>query len=201
MIQLIYPIEDYAPLIPSRKAHDVDNTKDEMKGDTEYFPVITPDGLVTGMATRDYCHSGSKLLHPVIHLHIINRNSEIYLQKRAETKFIQPGKWDTAVGGHVQYGESLVEALMRESSEELSFEEYNPLHICTYIYESEIEKEFVTVFAAVGNSFKLVPDSEEISEGRFWSLEEIDSCMGKGILTPNFESEFKMIREQMLALL
>jgi isopentenyldiphosphate isomerase len=31
----------------------------------------------------------------------------LYLQKRSETKDIQPGKWDTAVGGHVDYGETI----------------------------------------------------------------------------------------------
>lgn len=202
MIQLIYPIEDYAPMIPSRKAEDVNAVAEGDSGKpVEYFPIIREDGLVIGMSTREYCHSGSKLLHPVVHLHIMNRNGDIYLQKRALHKFIQPGKWDTAVGGHVQYGESLSEALTRESFEELSFTEYNPIHICSYIYDSQVEREFVCVFVAIGANFTLVPDLDEVTEGRFWSIEEIDGNYGKGILTPNFESEFKMIRAQLLALL
>ena len=54
------------------------------------------------------------LLHPVVHLHLFNSRGELYLQKRPEWKDIQPGRWDTAVGGHVDYGETVDEALRRE---------------------------------------------------------------------------------------
>ena len=41
---------------------------------------MEPSGLVYGRATRDWCHSGSKVLHPVVHLHIVDRFGNIYLQ-------------------------------------------------------------------------------------------------------------------------
>ena len=78
--------------------------------------------------------------------------------------------------------------------------EFNPIHIETYEFESEIEKEMVNVFAAVG-SYELHPDHEEVAEGRWWEVADIDAAMGKGILTPNFESEYEMIRSALLALL
>ena len=115
-------------------------------------------------------------------------------------KKIQPGKWDTAVGGHVSYGEHIYEALCRESSEELSLRDFNPIYLETYLFESEIEKEMVNIFAAVG-TYELHPDEDEVDEGRWWPIEEIDSNLGKGIFTPNFESEFSMIRSALLALL
>ena len=64
----------------------------------EMFPIVDEQGNITGAATREECHSGSKLLHPVVHLHVFNTQGDIYLQKRPEWKDIQPGKWDTAVG-------------------------------------------------------------------------------------------------------
>ena len=115
-------------------------------------------------------------------------------------KEIQPGKWDTAVGGHVSYGERIIEAVYREAYEELRFSEFNPIHIETYEFESSVEREMVNVFAAVG-SFELTPDPEEVEEGRWWPIEEIDANIGKDVFTPNFESEFRMIRKQLLALL
>ena len=38
----------------------------------EMFPVVDEQGNITGAATRGECHSGSRLLHPVVHLHIFN---------------------------------------------------------------------------------------------------------------------------------
>jgi isopentenyldiphosphate isomerase len=169
-------------------------------GSVEYFPVVEPTGLVIGRSTREYCHSGAKPLHPVIHIHIIDRFSRIYLQKRSMKKDIQPGKWDTAVGGHVSYGESILEAVYREAFEELGFSEFNPIHIEAYEFESHIEREMVNVFAVIG-SYDLRPDLDEVDEGRWWDLADIDAGIGKGIFTPNFESEFQMIRSQLLALL
>ena len=82
----------------------------------------------------------------------------------------------------------------------MGFIEFNPIHLETYLFESEIEKEMVNVFAAVG-SFDLQPDLDEVDEGRWWDLADIDDGLGKGIFTPNFESEFQMIRKSLLALL
>ena len=194
-MELIYPYET-APMIPAPTAGALASSA----AGVEYFPVVEPNGLVVGRAAREYCHSGEKPLHPVVHLHIIDRYSRIYLQKRPLTKKIQPGKWDTAVGGHVSYGEHFLEALFRESYEELGFNEYNPVHIMTYEFESEVEKELINIYAAVG-SFELKPDPEELDGGKWWELEDIDNNMGKGVFTPNFESEFKMIRRSLLALL
>ena len=82
----------------------------------EYFPLVNEKGDVIGKATRAECHSGSFLLHPVVHLHVFNSQGQLYLQKRASTKDIQPNKWDTSVGGHVDFGETIEEALKREVS-------------------------------------------------------------------------------------
>ena len=38
----------------------------------EMFPLVDEQGNITGAATRGECHNGSKLLHPVIHLHVFN---------------------------------------------------------------------------------------------------------------------------------
>lgn len=164
------------------------------------LPVIRENGIVYAQASRRYCHGGSFLLHPVVHLHIINRNAELYLQKRSMKKDLLPGRWDTAVGGHVDYGETLEEALYREASEELGFRDFNPIFLKSYIWESAREKELVSVFATVGN-FTLKPDNDEVTEGRYWNMSEIESNLARGLFTPNFEQEFKSIKDTLLALL
>lgn len=195
MLELIYPYE-MAPLMPAPTA----DMQPEKVAASEWFPVVEPNGQVIGRSSRQYCHGGTKPLHPVIHIHIIDRYSRIYLQKRSMNKDIQPGKWDTAVGGHVAYGESLLEAVYREASEELGFTDFNPIFLESYLFESEIEREMVNIYAAVG-SFELHPDCDEVDEGRWWELADIDASLDKGVFTPNFVSEFKMIRSSLLALL
>ena len=194
-MELIYPY-DTAPMVPLPTA----DTSQNRPVVSEWIPVVDANGFVVGRSTREYCHSGAKPLHPVIHIHIIDRFGRIYLQKRSMKKDIQPGKWDTAVGGHVSYGEMILEAVYREASEELGLTSFNPVHLKSYEFESEVERELVNIFAAVG-SFELHPDLDEVDEGRWWDVEDIDSSIGKGVFTPNFESEFQMIRSQLLALL
>lgn len=158
----------------------------------EWFPLVNEEGETTGKATRKECHSGSKLLHPVIHLHIFNDAGHLYLQKRSMNKDIQPGKWDTAVGGHIDYGETVEEALRREVREELGITDFTPQFITRYVFESTIEKELVNTFRTVYNGpFK--PDTEELDGGRFWPVEEIKANLGKDVFTPNFEQEFKRL--------
>ena len=159
----------------------------------EWFPVVDATGLVLGKATRRECHNGSKKLHPVIHLHVFNEAGDLYLQKRSETKDIQPGKWDTAVGGHVDYGEAVEAALLREAREELGITGFIPEFIIRYVFESEIEKELVHTYKTVYNGV-FTPDAGELDGGRFWSLAEIKANLGKGIFTPNFEGELDRVQ-------
>ena len=157
----------------------------------EIFPVVDEDGRVIGSATRGECHSGSKLLHPVVHLHVFNSQGSLYLQRRPEWKDIQPGKWDTAVGGHIDYGEELETALRREAREELGISDFRPEFIKRYVVESAREKELVNAFRTVID-YEPQP-SDELDGGRFWSREEILASIGRGIFTPNFEQEYMML--------
>ena len=161
-----------------------------MDNQQELFPVVDEEGRVIGSATRGECHNGSHLLHPVVHLHVFNSAGDIYLQKRPEWKDIQPGKWDTAVGGHVDAGETPEEALQREVREELGITDFTSEFIGKYVFEGLRERELVYVHRAVYDG-PVRPSAEELDGGRFWTIEEVREAIGKNILTPNFESEFK----------
>ena len=156
----------------------------------ELFPIVDESGAVIGKATRGKCHSGSLLLHPVVHLHVFNAQGDVYLQKRPEWKLIQPGKWDTAVGGHLDYGETPDEALSREVSEELGITDFEPQFIGKYVFESRVERELIYVYRTTYDG-EIRPSKEELDGGQFWTMQQIREAVGKNVLTPNFEREFQ----------
>lgn len=160
----------------------------------EWLPIVDNEGKITGKASRSHVHKHPELMHPVVHLHIINSSRQIYLQKRPESKQIQPGKWDTAVGGHVSFGESIEKALERETREEAGLTGLDIKPVARYIWKSEVETELVFMFVAQTKEIP-VPDPIEVEEGKFWTLAEIQKNIGKGVFTPNFEHEYAMLKK------
>lgn len=165
-----------------------------MDNQEEMFPIVDVEGRPTGSATRGECHGGSKLLHPVVHLHVFNAAGELYLQKRPSWKDIQPGKWDTAVGGHVALGETTEEALRREVREELGITDFEAVFVDKYVFESPRERELVYIYRCRYDG-AICPSAVELDGGRFWTKDEIAGAMGQGVLTPNFEQEYKLYLE------
>ncbi|MFA6779701.1 MAG: NUDIX domain-containing protein [Paludibacteraceae bacterium] len=160
----------------------------------EFFPLVDEAGNIVGRATRKECHGGSMMLHPVVHLHIFNAKGELYLQKRSMNKDIQPGKWDTAVGGHVDFGEGVELALRREAREELGVVDFKPEFNYSYLWESTVERELVYSYRTVYEG-KITIDPVELDEGRFWSFEEIEKSLSEDLFTGNFKKEFEMLKE------
>ncbi len=173
-------------LTTKRKVKSTANTAED------WVPLVDEEGKIIGKATRKEVHSGPGKLHPVIHLHIFNSKGEIYLQKRSMLKDTQPGKWDTSVGGHVDLGETIEQALLRETAEELNITGIHPIPLTHYKWETEIESELVFSFRAIYNAIPVF-NKQEIDEGRFWAIGEIRENLGKGIFTPNFENEVPIL--------
>lgn len=195
------------PLLISRKsgtfaAHKSYTIMIELNYDdnsAEMFPLITEQGEVVGQASRRYCHSGSMALHPVVHLHIFDREGRLYLQKRSMKKDIAPGLWDTSVGGHVDYGEDLLTAVKREAREEVGVEaEDGELRfLFQYIWQSARERELVTAFATTYEG-TITPDHDEVDEGKFFTLTELQQRLGTGFFTQQFEEqELKHLLQKM----
>jgi len=165
---------------------------EEQYKDDEWFDIVDEEGRVKGRAPRTVCHSGPGLLHPVVHIHIIDAKDRIFLQKRAESKQIQPGKWDTAVGGHISSGETIEDGLKREAAEELGITEFTVQFVARYVWETEVESELVFMFISRYDRVINI-NKDEIDEGKYWKIKKIKESLGKGILTPNLEFEFEIL--------
>ena len=161
-----------------------------MDNQKELFPIVDQEGHVIGHITRGQAHDGSKILHPVVHLHVFNSAGDLFLQKRPEWKDIQPGKWDTATGGHVDWGEDVETALHREVKEELGIVDFEAHFLGKYVFEGKRERELVYVFKTDYDE-AIHPNEEELDGGRFFPKEEIMSLLGRGAFTPNFEDEYQ----------
>ncbi len=156
----------------------------------EQFPIVDEDGNILGAVSRGHAHDGSLILHPVVHLHVFNSSGDLYLQHRPAWKDIQPDKWDTAVGGHIDLDENVDQALHREVREELGITDFQPESLGHYVFESKRERELVYVHRCIYDG-PVKPSKDELNGGRFWTRQEILDNLGKGVFTPNFENEYK----------
>ncbi len=154
----------------------------------EILEIVDKNGAAVGRAPRSEIHGNPSLLHKVVHVLVFNGKGELLLQKRALSKDVAPGKWDTSVGGHVSAGEDLITAARREMEEELGVIPGDIAFLYSYIHSNSFESELVYTHACTHNG-PFVFNREEIDAVRFWGIEEIKGAAGNGTLSDNFESE------------
>lgn len=155
----------------------------------EWFDLVDEEGRITGRALRSQCHGNPSLLHRAIHVFVFDRGGRVFLQRRARTKRIQPGRWDTSVGGHVGLGEDWEVGARREMVEELGLPADLPLEFLhQYVWRSPVESELVRTWRCVYEGpFTL--QAAEIEDGRFFAVDELRALVYRDQLTPNLEHE------------
>ncbi len=168
----------------------------------EMLEILDERGRVVGTAPRSKCHGDPALAHRAVHVFVRNERGEILLQKRAPSKRIQPGRWDTSVGGHVCPGEGWKAAAAREIEEELGVSLDTSLDgasgrsglrlLHDYVWRSPVETERVRTYELTCDG-PFRPQAEEIDECRFWTADELRAAAGTGVLTPNLEEELRRL--------
>ncbi|MDE0229164.1 MAG: PLP-dependent transferase [Spirochaetaceae bacterium] len=156
--------------------------------------MVDADNTVIGTVDRSRVHGAPALRHRTVHVLVYDDRGHLLLQKRSAGKEIQPGKWDTSVGGHLESGESYPAAAVRETAEELGLaidvDALEPVH--GFVWRSPMETEHVTSYRIhCGGPFR--PHPEEIDELRFWSAEQLRAAAGTGALTPMLEHELALL--------
>lgn len=121
---------------------------------------------------------------------------KIFLPKRAETKKFLPGVFEVP-GGHIEFGENLVDGLKREIQEELhvDIEVGDPFYVFTYTNHIKgshsIEVVYFATFKNDVDTIKLNP--EDHSEYAWFAENELDQAYSP---TKNADDEeFKAMRK------
>ena len=155
----------------------------------EPLEIVDETGRICGVAPRKQAHGDNRLLHRVVHVLVFDRRGCLLLQKRSMQKQVAPGRWDTSVGGHVDFGETVEAAMHREMAEELGICPVAPEFAYCYIHANDYESELVFTYVC-GFDGRIRHNPEEISEVRHWDPARITAAMGTGVLSDNFEDEF-----------
>ena len=155
----------------------------------EILEVIDISGRVIGTARRSALHRDPSLIHRVVHVIVSDKQGNLLLQKRSRNKDVASGKWDTSVGGHVQIGEDIHPAALREMREELGIQGCEVAYLYQYLFNSHQEAELVSTFSCIYEG-KVSFDKDEIDEVRYWDMQSIRKHMGKGVFSIHFEREF-----------
>ena len=121
----------------------------------ERIDIVTKDGKPTGKtALKSVIHSEGHY-HNTAHLWLYTKAGKILLAQRSFTKTICPGLWDVSVAGHVDAGETIEQAAIRETQEEIGLtlqeQELHKIGVfpCFQMYHNGIiDNEFHHTFIA-----------------------------------------------------
>ena len=139
-------VEQTQPLLEVKDV-DFSAKTDELRrfepevNDIEFLPIVNERGNIVGRAMYVELHKGNKMLHPVVHLHVINGN----------------GDTTRHYWWHVAFGETPEKTLKRKMVESLGLSGVNPKLKRQYISDSKTERELVYVFAVVSEEDLPVP--------------------------------------------
>ncbi|WP_296317829.1 NUDIX hydrolase [Winogradskyella sp. UBA3174] len=147
----------------------------------EYIDIVTSKGEPTGKsALKSEAHKNG-WYHNTIHLWLYTTGGDILLQQRSHKKLIYPLLWDVSVAGHIDTGETFIEAALRETEEEigLQLQPKSLQKIGIRLYESSYkddtiqDNEFHQIYIAELNTQlnQLIPQEDEVEALKLVSID------------------------------
>lgn len=144
----------------------------------EFLDIVDRNDNVIGTASKDDIYKKS-LCHRIAHVLIFDNEGKMILQKRSNKVSFCPNHWSTAVGGHVQSGETYEEGALREYQEELGVKSNLELIGKDFYSAPNSPDKFLAIFKTQYND-AFNHDPEVVSEVRAFTVQEIKSMVENG---------------------
>jgi len=138
---------------------------------SEIFDVVDENDHIVGSEPRETVHVNN-LRHRAVHMLLFNAAGDLYLQKRSIWKDRNPGRWDSSAAGHVDCGETYIQAARRELHEELGIQAPDLQLIGKLTPREETGWEFIEIYRGLHEG-PFQPALLEVETGAFFSPEQI----------------------------
>lgn len=145
-----------------------------MNKDLELLACFDESGKPIEPKTRKEVHSQPyKIWHAVTNIWVIKQGLNL-CTKRSFKNEGNPGKWQTYVGGHVQYGHGFEETAVKELKEELGLmsDMGKPIFIGQERYEPAEHITAMYAFFWSGSSEDIHPIDGEINEAKWMNYDD-----------------------------
>jgi 16S rRNA (adenine1518-N6/adenine1519-N6)-dimethyltransferase len=174
-------------------AHQVIASFGEGSHPTEKLVLVDDSDRPIGAADRQAIHDQG-LRHRAVHLFILNRDRDLFLQKRSWRKDQHPLRWDSSAAGHVDAGESYDDCAHRELCEELGiFADLD--RIGAIAASKKTGQEFISIYRG-SHDGPIRYNALEIETGGFFRLGTIDVWMERRPedFAPGFRECYRVVR-------
>jgi len=141
-------------------------------------PILIVDKNDKPAGRASYSEIGKKgLIRRIARIMLVNSKGQVLLQKRSDDVLVYPGKWDNSTSGHVDAGETTLQAAEREMKEEIGVEGVELEFVGKYYNEVNDEtgkvRKFNHYFKGQIEETPADLNEEEVSRVKWFGVEEL----------------------------